>query len=380
MKSGAHIPTLRDAGDLAGVRVVVRLSLNVPITPLGDIKESFRIEAALSTLVRLQTARARTVIIAHLSNASASLRPVHQYLQKTLGPIRFINHVPFDAGVLDVGEIALVENTRRFAGEIENDQRFAHTIALGADIFVNDAFADSHRHHASIVGVARLLPSYIGPWFESELRELDRAFLAEHPFELLVGGAKIKSKLPLVKKFLDSADTVFVGGALSNDLFEAKGYEIGRSLVSPDIDLSDILNHPRLELPCDVVITCDGAVRTKKPDALVGRDSIVDIGSQTLLHIQERICRARTIVWNGPMGNTDGGFTDGTEALAKMIADSAAHSIVGGGDTIAAISKLDAFDRFGFVSTGGGAMLEYLSGETLPGIEAIREYWKNESK
>ncbi|MDP3989529.1 MAG: phosphoglycerate kinase [bacterium] len=377
MSSIKRIPTLIDAGDLKHARVVVRVGLNVPIADTGTIGEPFRLEVIIPTLKRLQQSGARTLLLAHIgSTPHDSLRPVHRYLESKLGPIRFVDHLPFDAGVLESRDIALLENIRRFEGETENDERFAGQIARGADMYINEAFSDSHRVHASIVGIPRLIPSYIGPWFETELRELTHAFDPAHPFELIVGGAKIATKLPLVKKFLDRADSVFVGGALANDLFEAQGYEVGRSLVSNDIELSDVLKHPHLVMPQDVVVEDGGGVRIGEPTSLTARDSIMDVGPESLVRLKKRVDTARTIVWNGPVGNTDGGYKEGTEAIAEMIRKASAHSIVGGGDTIAAISAMDAFDRFGFVSTGGGAMLDYLASETLPGIEAITQYWQ----
>lgn len=370
------VPTLTDCGDLRGARVLLRLGLNVPIVD-GVVAETFRLAVLLQTVRELQEKGARIFIIGHIGNdGTQSLRPVHAYLSKELGQIDFIDHVPFDAGVLKEGGVALLENIRRFEGEKENSNELVGLLAQSADMYVNEAFSDSHRAHASIVGVAKTLPSYIGRWFESELKELSRAFNAEHPFVFIVGGAKIDTKLPLVKKFLPLADTVYVGGALANDIWKSLGYEVGRSLVSSESrSLEEVTTHPRLMIPRDVVVERGGDSVVISPKDLLAQDCIVDIGPESLTDIRALADRARFVVWNGPLGNTEIGFGAGTMALAEFLAREPAYSMVGGGDTIAAISKLDVFDRFGFVSTGGGAMLTYLSDETLAGIEAIREYW-----
>ena len=370
------VPTLKDLGDIRGARVLVRLGLNVPIHN-GEVAEPFRLETLLPTLRRLREIGARTLVVGHMGTVKGegTLRPVHAYLRNRLGELRFVERLPFDTAVLNEGDIALLENIRQYPEEATNDTGLAEKLASCADVYINDAFSDSHREHASVTGVARLLPSYIGPWFETEIRELSRAFEPSHPFEFIVGGAKIATKLPLVRKFLDIADNVYVCGALANDIWESKGYEVGRSLVSPSVELNDVLTHERLSLPTSVLVERGGESQEVGVDEVGPTDRIVDVGEHSLVPLKKHIEDARFIVWNGPLGDTETGYVSGTHEVARMIADTPVHAIVGGGDTIAAISKLNIFDRFGFVSTGGGAMLSFLSDETLVGIEAIREYW-----
>jgi phosphoglycerate kinase len=269
-----------------------------------------------------------------------------------------------------------MENLRFFEGEKKNDPKFAKELASLADIYVNDAFPVCHREHASIVGVPKLLPSYVGFQLEKEVANLSRAFNPAHPFLFILGGAKFETKLPLLAKFLDIADQIFVGGALANDLFKAKGFEIGQSLISKTgIDLSAFIKSPKLLLPVDI-INQEGV--SKAADSLSLTDKIMDDGPKTLQMLKEKISAAKFILWNGPLGMYEGGYKQPTLELAKIIGEATAGtsgvvSIVGGGDTLAAIEELQNQDKFTFVSTGGGAMLDFLAKGTLPGIEALEE-------
>ncbi|MDP3956192.1 MAG: phosphoglycerate kinase [bacterium] len=369
-------PTLNDIGTLEGTRVILRMGLNVPLDNVGYVAEPFRVEVLIPTLRRLKELRARVLVIGHIgTDGVGSLRGVHRYLESRVGSIQFIDHLPFDLSVINDGGIVILENIRRYAGEKTNDPKLADIIARSGDVFINEAFSDSHRTHASIVGVATRIPSYIGNWFSREVAELSAVFQPEHPFVCVVGGAKIATKLPLVSRLLESADTLLLAGALANDYWDSRGIEVGRSLISSQADLSAIENDTVLILPSDVLVERDGGVVTIAPDAVKSSDRIVDVGAATLVRLKTSLDRARLVVWNGPLGNTDEGYSDGTLELARLVAGAPGRAIVGGGDTIAAISKLDLFDRFHFVSTGGGAMLDYLANETLPGIEAIRSYW-----
>jgi phosphoglycerate kinase len=255
-----------------------------------------------------------------------------------------------------------------------NDESYSKYLASLADIYVNDAFAASHREHASIIGIPRYLPSYIGIEFADEIKNLSLALDPERPSLFILGGAKFDTKEPLIKKFLDLYDRVFVGGALANDLFKAQGFEIGRSLSSgTEHSFKEILDHPNLVLPADVVVVNKEGVATKKPkDVLIG-DMILDAGVEATQQVIQLTKEASFVLWNGPLGDYEKGFNDHTEELARAIVESDAKCIVGGGDTVASISKLGLMNKIDFVSTGGGAMLQFLLEGTLPGIEAIKE-------
>jgi phosphoglycerate kinase len=238
---------------------------------------------------------------------------------------------------------------------------------------VNDAFSVAHRKHASVVGVPALLPSAIGLQFQKEIENLSQALHPEHPFLFVLGGAKIETKLPLLKKFLRLADTVFVGGALANTLLFAQGHPVGASVFDKDVgDLQDVLGFSSLHTPDDVVVRRDGKAHSVSNQHVGTKDMIVDVGPGSIQSLRDTVARAKLIVWNGPLGWYEEGFTQGTEELLRMIAESKATSIIGGGDTVALVSSLKLENKFTFVSTGGGAMLDYLANETLPGLEALK--------
>ena len=239
-----------------------------------------------------------------------------------------------------------------------NDPTFARELAALADIFVQDSFDTCHRRHASIVGVPEFLPSYAGLLLEDEIRELSRALRPKHPALAVIGGAKFNTKEPVLATLLKTYDHVFVGGALANDFLKASGQEVGKSFVS-NADLTHIkklLGNSKLVLPVDSVVI---------------DEKILDHGPNTVALLADLAKRAKTILWNGPLGKYEEGFIDATDAFARAVADSGAYSVVGGGDTIASIEGLGLLPRFSFVSTAGGAMLAFLARGTLPGIEAL---------
>jgi phosphoglycerate kinase len=270
------------------------------------------------------------------------------------------------------GDCVLLENLRFDDGEKKNDPKFAQALASLGDIYVNDAFSVCHRSHASVVGVPKLMPSYAGFQLEKEVANLSKAFSPSHPFLFILGGAKFETKLPLIEKFIEIADHVFVGGALATDFFKIKGYEIGTSLVSEgDFGLEKYVNNPKLLIPIDVK-TKDGEI--KMADALSKTDAIMDCGPGTIDSLSDKVKNAKLILWNGPLGVYEQGYKDSTLSLARLIAnnhDRGVESLVGGGDTIAAIAENNDEGRFSFVSTGGGAMLDFLAKGTLPGIEVL---------
>lgn len=373
-----QLPLFNTLPDLHGKRVLLRLDLNVPLEN-GAVRDAYRIDQSLPTIEYLRDRGARVVIIAHIGKGKPSdtLAPVAEYLNRKF-PVTFLDSLmsPENERVtkmMNEGDVVLIENLRHNIGEENNDAEFARYLSTLGDIYVNDAFSVSHRAHASVVGVALLLPHYAGMLMEQEIKHLSVAFHPEHPFLFILGGAKISTKMPLLKKFLNTADNVFVGGAIANNFLKVAGREIGRSVYDPDEleGLEESMKHECLIIPGDVVVQNESGAASKKVSEVTQEDMIVDIGRETIQDLEGVIGGARLIVWNGPLGYYENGFTDGTRELLGLIAGSSAMSIIGGGDTVALIDEMGAHDRFTFVSTAGGAMLDFLANETLPGIEAL---------
>jgi phosphoglycerate kinase len=273
---------------------------------------------------------------------------------------------------LNGGECILLENIRSFDGETQNDATFAKALASLFDIYVNEAFSVSHRKHASIVGLPKYLESYAGFQFEREVRELSKIFEPKRPFLFILGGAKFSTKMPLVSKFLDLADKVYIGGALANNIIKARGYNIRRSTYDDKVDISNILSNTKLVSPIDIL---NQNRENKDTSNIDNEDNILDIGYKSEKELKDLIYKSKMILWNGPMGKYENGFVDSTLNIAKEIAEATkngATSILGGGDTLSAIQKLDLVDQYTFVSTGGGAMLQFLTDQTLPGIEVLK--------
>jgi 3-phosphoglycerate kinase len=272
------------------------------------------------------------------------------------------------------GDIIMLENLRVDDGEKNNDVEFSKKIALCGNIYINDAFAVSHREHASIVGVPKLLPSYAGPLLSREIESLSIAFNPPHPFVFILAGAKFETKLPLVMKFIELADHVVLAGALANDIYREKGYEVGTSMVSKArTDIGKIAKNIKVFVPRDVVVQSDQGVMTKNIDEVSSDECIMDSGASSIAGMADIMSGAKLVLWNGPLGNYEKGFSAGTKQMAQEIVDSGAKSLVGGGDTVAAIRSMGLLDKFSFVSTGGGAMLDFLSKGTLPGVEALKK-------
>lgn len=356
--------------------MLLRLDLNVPI--VGDeVRDDFRIRRSMPTLAMLKEMGAKTIIISHIENSiTDSLSRVAAYVSQAIPLKAFISNIedaPAVVGSMKDGEIVMLENLRKNSGEKENNPVFAGRLSSLADIYVNDAFAVSHREHASIVSIPRLMPSYAGPLFTQEVEELSKAFDPERPFLFVLGGAKFDTKLPLIEKFLEIADDVFVGGALANDLFKEKGYEVGLSTVMKShVNLRRIETHPKLMLPVDVIATSPSERIVKDPMIVSPEEKILDAGPRTIAELSDLLNDAKLVLWNGPLGEYEKGYVEGTEGLARAIVESRAKSIIGGGDTIAAVAKMGILDKFTFASTGGGAMIEFLAKGTLPGIEALK--------
>lgn len=363
----------------SGKRVLLRLDLNVPLDR-GEVRDAYRIRESLPTINFLRTQGARVIIVSHMGKGKPedTLAPVAAYLQKEF-PVTFLpslqnpENLRLSQSMRD-GDVLMLENLRHNPGEETNDPAFAAYLASLGDVYVNDAFSVSHRAHASVVGVPALLPSFAGLRLAEEIARLTLALQPEHPFLFVLGGAKIGTKMPLLKKFLERADHVFVGGALANNFFKAEGYEIGTSLYDADevAGLDAYLHHERLLIPTDVVVKNAGGSEGRTLSGVTSGDNIVDIGPETIKSLESVIGAAKLIVWNGPLGFYEEGFTEATRELLDLIAGSRATSIIGGGDTVALIDQLGMFDRFSFISTGGGAMIDFLANETLPGIEALK--------
>jgi len=370
-----NFKSLKLAGPLKDKRVLIRLDLNLPMEN-GRVRDDFRIRKILPTLEYLRQNGAKTIAIAHIESVETdSLEPVFEAL-KSFMKLSFVKNLEDAREFLPkmkAGELVLVENLRHFDGEKANTSEFSEELADLGDIYVNEAFSVSHRKHASIIGVPKFLPSYAGLLFEEEVKNLSKAFNPPNPFLFILGGAKTKTKRPLIEKFLSRADQVFIGGVLANDFFKAKGLEVGQSIISETkFDLKKLVANKKVILPADVVIESDGGKRTVKFDAVGKNEKIFDAGIETIAGLNLLANQAKFILWNGPLGDYEKGFSDGTEGLARVLAQSEAETIVGGGDTLAVLDKLDLLDKFSFVSTAGGAMLDFLANETLPGIEALR--------
>ncbi len=376
------LKTIRDITHIKGVKILVRVDFNVPIRN-GAVADDIRIRAALETVNFLREKGAKLILISHIEvgeGEKATLEPVSKRLGKLDVPVTFLKK--YDKALETIegmkdGDCLLLENLRMYDGEKKNDPKFAKELASLADIYVNDAFSVSHREHASVVGVPKLLPSYAGLQLEREVVNISKAFNPAHPFLFILGGAKFGTKLPLLVKFMQSAEWVFVGGALANDFYKAKGFETGRSLLSEgSFDLSPFLKSSKLLIPVDIV-TDKGEV---KLDTKVGaEDKILDAGPATVELLAEKVKSAKFILWNGPLGMYEQGYKGPTLELAQMIADATgkgATSIVGGGDTLAAIATLGTEEKYTFVSTAGGAMLDFLAQGTLPGIQALEKSGK----
>lgn len=341
--------TIDQAGELKGRRVLMRADFDVPVLN-GSFGEPFRIQRQKETLHYLLERGAKVTLASHIS-AVPSFEPLKLQLEQLLG-------------VMFGDDVILLENTRANTGEKKNDEIFARELAAGCDIYINNAFAVCHRAHASVNAVAKLLPAYAGLLVAEEITRLKQAIDASAEKKaIIMGGAKASTKVPVIKHLIDRSEHILVGGVVANDILKARGQDVGLSLV--DEDLSQLfdgldINDGRISVPDDFVIT---------------EGKILDIGPKSSKRFADIISAAKMVIWNGPMGMfEDERYAAGTAAIAQAVS-MAPLSIIGGGDTIAAVSKCGiALDRFSFVSTGGGAMLAFLAGERLSGLEALNYY------
>jgi phosphoglycerate kinase len=347
---------------VAGKRVLVRADFNVPIEN-GVITNDLRIRTALPTLEYLHAqGAAQIIILMHLGRPEGkvveSLRvaPVEARLRE-------LTKVPFE----------MHENLRFDAREEANDPAFAQELASLGDIYVNEAFADSHRAHASIVGIPKIIPGYAGLRFIEEVTKLSAALTPPQGALAIIGGAKFETKEPLITKLLALYNEVLLGGALGNDVIKARGMPFGSSLISSVPVPPEVASNERLLVPTDAFFVEIGE-HTERVSSIAdtrANESVIDIGPQTSALWSEKIKNAPFVLWNGPLGMYEDGYADGTDTLAQALADSKAQAVIGGGDTAAAVEKYKFDPARVFVSTGGGAMLQFLVDGTLPGIEAL---------
>ena len=374
-------------------KVLVRVDFNVPLNEKGEITDETRIQAALPTIKYLLDHHAKVILCSHLGRPKGevkpefSLAPVAKRLQVLLDTkVTFAKDVigpSADEAVANIqdGEVVLLENLRFHKEETKNDPEFAKKLASYADIFVNDAFGTAHRAHASTEGVTHYLPSVAGFLIKKELEFMGGALEnPQRPFVAILGGAKIADKIPVIENLFNKVDCLIIGGGMANTFLAAQGYHMGKSLVDADsIGLAnELLKKAKLKgvkilLPIDVV-AADAFSKT----VMVPVDSIpegymaLDIGSSTTMIFAEEINRAKTVIWNGPMGVAEmPNFAGGTRAVAEALANTSATTIIGGGDSAAAVKNLGFGDKMSHISTGGGASLEFLEGKELPGIAAL---------
>ncbi len=378
--------------DVGGKRVLVRVDFNVPVKD-GEVTDDTRIRRALPTIRHLLSEGARPLLISHLGRPKGepdpkyAMDPVAARLGELLGePVKKLDaavgpEVEEALGDWDGRGVVLLENSRFYPGETKNDPEFADQLAALADLYVDDAFGAAHRAHATTVGVAERLPAAAGLLLEEEVDYLDTVLEdPERPFVAILGGAKVSDKLGVIESLLSTADSLLVGGAMCFTFFKALGYEIGDSLVEDDYleEARRLMGEAdeRLILPVDVVVAdaMEEGVETETVpvDAIPAGKLGLDIGHDTVALFEGHISDARTIFWNGPMGVFEiDAFASGTEGVAKAVADSDATSVVGGGDSVAAVNKLGLEEQMSHISTGGGASLEYVEGKELPGVAVL---------
>ncbi|MAL89023.1 MAG: phosphoglycerate kinase [Brevundimonas sp.] len=393
--------TLDDASDLAGKTALVRVDFNVPMED-GKVSDDTRLRSALPTIQRLRDAGAKVALLAHFDRPKGqrvpemSLQPVVDDLERLLGaPVRFADDCVGDAARtaiadLDAGGVILLENVRFHAGEEKNDPAFAAQLAALGDLYVNDAFSAAHRAHTSTEGLARLLPAYAGEAMKRELEALDAALgNPVKPVLGIVGGAKVSTKLDLLKNLVGRLDRLAIGGGMANTFLFAQGIDIGGSLAERDMaeTAREIIAEAEAR-GCELLLPIDVVVATEvKPEAEtravltreeIGEDEkILDAGPLTVEKLVKAMALSRTLIWNGPLGvfevpPFDAATVKAAQAAGQLATSGAITAVAGGGDTVSALNHAGVVDQMTFVSTAGGAFLEWMEGKPLPGVEALR--------
>ena len=388
------IRSLRDL-DVDGRRVLVRADFNVPFED-GRITDDTRIRATMPTIDALRARRAKVILMSHLGRPRGQVRddlrlePVARRLEELLGsPVQYARDVVGPeahamAGGLQPGDVGLLENLRFDPREEQNDPVFSRELASLAECYVNDAFGTAHRAHASTVGVTESLPSAAGLLMEREIQALSRVLdHPEHPYALILGGAKVSDKVGVIEHLLDRVNLILVGGGMANTFLKARGMSVGRSLVEDDkldvartsLERAEKLG-VRFIVPVDVVVaeelSAEASRRVVSADQVGEQDAIYDVGPESVRLFAQALAPARMIVWNGPMGVFEvAPFAAGTRGVAQAVARSDAFTLVGGGDSVAAVEQLGVADQISHISTGGGATLEFLEGKVLPGVAAL---------
>lgn len=389
--------SVRDVAELTGKRVFVRVDFNVPIEN-GKITDDKRIRETLPTINYLIEKGAKVILASHLGRPNGEVVEELRHtasavrLSELLGkPVAKANEaigeaVEAQVAAMNNGDVLLLENVRFYPGEEKNDPELAKAFAKLADLFVNDAFGAAHRAHASTEGIAHLLPAVSGLLMERELEVLGKALNnPERPFTAIVGGSKVKDKIAVIDKMLEIADNIIIGGGLSYTFFKAQGYEIGKSLVDNsklDLALEFMEKAKKLGknflIPVDVVVTddfsADANTQIVDVDGIPADWEGIDIGPKTRELYADVIKNSKLVVWNGPMGVFEiEPFSHGTRAVAQATAETSAYTVIGGGDSAAAAEKFGLADKMDFISTGGGASLEFMEGKQLPGVVALND-------
>ena len=383
-----QIPRMQDL-DLQGLRTMIRLDLNVPIEN-GVITSAARIQAALPTIEIALSKGATVILLSHLGrpdpealDGSCSLEPVARKLEELMGkPVCFL--ADWIEGIPDINDkLILCENTRYLKGEKTNDESLSKQIANLCDVYVMDAFGASHRQHASTFGVVQYAEqACIGPLLSREIEYLTKALSEpEKPLVAIIGGAKISSKLGVIESLSKTCDHIIVGGAIANTFLLAEGKETGKSLIEPEMvgPATRILNLDGVNVPIPIDVTVakefsnEAIAETKSVEEIEKDDVILDIGPETAIIYKDIINKAKTIIWNGPLGVFEfDQFSNGTRSLAKAVEKNSGFKIVGGGDTVAVVEKYNIADSISYISTGGGAFLEFLKNRTLPSVEVLK--------
>ncbi len=389
--------SVRDV-DLGGKRVIMRVDFNVPLDKEGNITDDTRIRAALPTISYILEQSTKLIIMSHLGRPKGQVKeelrltPVGKRLSELLGKEVICTRDCIGEETeklisgMQNGDVVLLENVRFHKEEEENDPDFAKSLSAYADIYVNDAFGTAHRAHASTEGIAHSLPAVAGFLMEKEINFLGKLlYQPEEPYIAIIGGAKVSTKIGILEKLLEKVSTLIIGGGMCYTFLKAKGFEIGNSLVETEkVNLAFELikkadeKNVNLMLPYDHIVTnrVEEGSKTKTVDtnAISPQMIGVDIGPKTIRAYKKEIKRARTVLWNGPMGVFEiDRFARGTNQIVKALASSSATTVVGGGDSVAAVNKLGVAQKIDHISTGGGASLEFLEGRALPGIEALQD-------